>query len=456
MLNKDFENFELRLKTLREESREDFDRAENMFKENYSQKLEEIFPRDILWAKKSIAGKFIVNYVDNPEKNNIFEKVVSDTIQTLPLSKERQNSLIENILRASELWESLHTQFWDKTDISRDPFFALVEDFSLDGDISREEFVILQQSYQQEGDFLKALESLPAGIRDIFHSHIALTLSNQENEKRWEFESEFSQELHDLKNKGINIEPVAVFVSKSYYKTPGKYRKYEHPKRRMRRTFKIALLRLLRAKLWNIDAKIMLERFEQGESFEDFFMLLFKLLEVVNENPNSQEVFNILKLDEDIQDEVFTAEENKQKILAWESLVMRIASLFSKSDANVDEQELWEWMLEKILDDTTDIVWEDVYFNREDENAGIYANQTSLPPFPWQGEGDNEEEEGINYDNMSPEVAYEMLKKQFHDTEDKKRNAFWEGRYDDIDIYNDSLLNIQSKLEKLSKLLGEV
>lgn len=455
-MNKDFENFELRLKTLREESREDFDRAENMFKKNYSQKLEEIFPRDILWAKKIIAGRFIVNYVDNPEKNNIFEKVVSDTIQTLPLSKERQNSLIENILRASELWESLQTQFWDKTDISRDPFFALVEDFSLDGDISREEFVILQQSYQQEGDFLKALESLSVSMREMFHSHIALTLSNQENEKQWEFESEFSQELHDLKNRGINIEPVVVFVSKSYYKTPGKYRKYEHPKRRMRRTFKIALLRLLRAKLWNIDAKIMLERFEQGESFEDFFMLLFKLLEVVNENQDSREIFSLLNLDDDIQDEVFTAEKNKQKILAWESLVMSIASLFSRGDAKKEEQELWEWMLEKILDDTTDIVWGDVYFNREDENAGIYANQTPPQPSPWQGEGDNEEEEEINYDNMSPEVAYEILKKQFHDTEDKKRNAFWEGRYDDIDIYNDSLLNIQSKLEKLSKLLGEV
>jgi len=33
------------------------------------------------------------------------------------------------------------------TDISRDPFFALVEDFALDGNISPEEFSLLQQSY---------------------------------------------------------------------------------------------------------------------------------------------------------------------------------------------------------------------------------------------------------------------------------------------------------------------
>jgi hypothetical protein len=69
----------------------------------------------------------------------------------------------------------------------------------------------------------------------------------------------------------------------------------------------------------------MLERFEAGENFEDFFMLLFKLLEVVNEDPKSAEIYSILKLDEEIQKDVFSAEENKQKILAGESIVMKIA-----------------------------------------------------------------------------------------------------------------------------------
>jgi hypothetical protein len=48
-----------------------------------------------------------------------------------------------------------------------------------------------------------------------------------------------------------------------------------------------------------------------------------------------------------------------------------------------------------------------------------------------------------------------MLKHEFHKIEESKRLAFWEGRYDDIDVYNDSLLSVQSKLEKLSKLLWE-
>ena len=53
-------------------------------------------------------------------------------------------------------------------DISRDPFFALVEDFSIDGDISHEEFVILKESYDSEKCFLRALESLPKDSQNLF------------------------------------------------------------------------------------------------------------------------------------------------------------------------------------------------------------------------------------------------------------------------------------------------
>jgi hypothetical protein len=47
-MNKDFENFELKLVKLSEESLEDFNGAEKIFEEKYAQRLEEIFPRDIL------------------------------------------------------------------------------------------------------------------------------------------------------------------------------------------------------------------------------------------------------------------------------------------------------------------------------------------------------------------------------------------------------------------------
>jgi len=64
MLPKDFENFDLRLKKLREESREDFERAEKIFEEHFKQTLESIFPRDVLGVKRYISGFFSVGYID--------------------------------------------------------------------------------------------------------------------------------------------------------------------------------------------------------------------------------------------------------------------------------------------------------------------------------------------------------------------------------------------------------
>ena len=125
MLNKTFENFELKLVKLREESLEDFTAAESKFQEKYSQRLEEIFPRDILGAKKSIAGSFIVNYVDsihgwwNIDTNEVFQKSVHYVISTLPLNADRKKNLSENILSVSNLSESLHTYFAAKDDISK-------------------------------------------------------------------------------------------------------------------------------------------------------------------------------------------------------------------------------------------------------------------------------------------------------------------------------------------------
>jgi len=189
----------------------------------------------------------------------------------------------------------------------------------------------------------------------------------------------------------------------------------------------------------------MLEKFEAWENFEDFFMLLFKLLEVVNEDPNSEEIYSILKLDEEIQDDVFTAEENKQKIIAWESIVMKIASLFSKWVHKDSGEELEDGILDKLLDESTDIIWEDIYFNREQENAWIYAESSE------SGNWDKEEE--IDYDSISPQVAYEMLEHQFYSVEEEKRRAFLSGDYDGIDVYNEKLLVIESKLWKLCKVL---
>lgn len=453
-MRKDFENFELRLKKLREESHEDFVAAEKIFSENYEHHLQEIFPRDVLGAKKKISGLFIISAVDAMhawefgDPHSVYERAISKVVDTLHLGIERKKILTKNILKKWELSESMRTYFKDTDDMGRDPFFALVEDFSIDGDISHEEFLILEQSYKSEKDFLRALESLPEETKNLFYAHIEMSLNQEYALKKSDFTSEYRHELEALQSRNIPIQSVITFVSRSYYKTPGKYKSFEHPKRRMRRTFKMALLKLLRAKLGNIDAKIILERFEAWENFDDYFFLLFELLEIIDENPDSEEIYSVLKLDDVIGDDVFTAEENKKKIIEWESVVMKIASLFSVWDAKNEEQELEEWLLEKILDDDTDIVWEEIYFNREADDAWVYADGAES-----QIADHDEGEDERDYESMSPEVAYELLKKDFHDLEEEKRKAFLHGDYDDIDIHNEKLVRIQVRLEKLCSIL---
>ncbi len=441
-MNKDFENFELKLVKLREESWEIFEDAERNFDEQYKAKLEHIFPRDILWAKKYISWLFSIAYVNDVQTWNdvniwdIFKDSVEKTVSSLPLSSSDKKTLSENILWVSRK----EVLIWASRELSQDPLFPLIEDLASEEHISKEEFLLFEKEYKKHSNFIKSLEVLPSSVRNIFHKHLEYILSDNHQEKQEEFHSEYHQELQTLEHKGYNIEAVMVFVSRSYYKSPGKLRKYEHPKRRMRRTFKIALLKLLRTKLWNVQASILLERFESGEYFEDFFLLIFELLEIINENPDGEEVFSTLKLDDDTESLVHKAEVTKEKILNGEKITANISSLIGETDSHME----W-WVLEKILDEDTDLVGDELHFAREDDKAGIYAQNTENP---------EQEEEEDEYENMSPEIAYELLKKQFQDVEQEKRSAFLEGRYDDIDVYNDSLITLESKLEKLTKLLG--
>lgn len=44
-------------------------------------------------------------------------------------------------------------------------------------------------------------------------------------------------------------------------------------------------------------------------------MMLYKLMEIVNEKPEGKEVFSLLDLVEETQEEVLSAEQTKKKIL---------------------------------------------------------------------------------------------------------------------------------------------
>lgn len=197
-------------------------------------------------------------------------------------------------------------------------------------------------------------------------------------------------------------------------------------------------------KLGNVDAEKILKQFEAWESFEDFFMMLYKLMEIVNEKPEGKEVFSLLDLVEETQEEVLSAEQTKKKILEWEELTANISNLLWDTDGKLE----WE-LLEKVLDDDTHFHGDEIQFAHGDtEMAWIFAETAS--------EGPEEEEEDELIDSWDTlEWNYERLKNAFHEVDEKKRKAFGGGDYDMIDVFNDELIAIESKIEKIAKLLGK-
>jgi hypothetical protein len=65
MLSKDFENYELRMKKLSEESREFFIESQKIFENEYAESLSALLPDDILGTKKDIALIFCVEHSEN-------------------------------------------------------------------------------------------------------------------------------------------------------------------------------------------------------------------------------------------------------------------------------------------------------------------------------------------------------------------------------------------------------
>jgi len=441
MFGKEFENFELKLQKIREESQEDFSHAEALFTSEYKTSLEQLFPRDILGVKKYIQWLFIISYVEGESKDasQIFESSLQKWITSLPLSKEKQGRLISNILSSQETNISHISEVWE--DMRRNSLFPVLEDLCIEGELWEEEFLAFQKWYEETGSFEKALSSLPDAPKDVLSSHIWLALSQGISEKKKWFQEEYHAELSVLEKQWYNTEPLIFFVSRSYYRVPTRLRKYEHPKKRLRRTFKLALLRLLRLKLWNIDAAIILEKFEEGASFEDYFTLLYKLLDVLSENPDGKEKYTTLNLVEEIEADVYDAEITKEKILSWEKVTASISNLIGDTDAVLENG-----VLEKILEEGTDFIGDEIHFNH-DEKAGIYAEATQA----WEEEDEDSIEEDVS--KLTPSWAYAALKEQFHELDEKKRQEFLQGNYEGIDEINEELFIIQSKLEKLSRLL---
>ena len=114
---------------------------------------------------------------------------------------------------------------------------------------------------------------------------------------------------------------------------------------------------MLQMRFGSIDAEKLLVQFDQCETFQEMFLLLYKLFEVLWEDSETQESFQVLEETMLIEKLVIKAEDTKEKILDWEKITADISSLISDTDA-----ELEEWILEKILEDDTHFHGDEILF----------------------------------------------------------------------------------------------
>lgn len=209
----------------------------------------------------------------------------------------------------------------------------------------------------------------------------------------------------------------------------------------------MALLKLLRLKFGSVNIELLLKRFESCTSFEDFFLLLYKLFEIVEEEQETQESFYIQEKKDIVEDIFLQAEERKDKILAGEKVTAHISHIISEADTTLEQG-----VLEKILDSDTHFLGENIHFSHGVESAGIYAQ---IQKEREEKELEDEEIQEIIESDDTLQGKYEALKTYFFELDEVKRKAFLLGEYEEIDHINDKLIRLDSQIQKLSLLLGE-
>ena len=86
MLQRDKENLEQKLQQMKEEAKESFFEAQKVFRDEYSEISQEIFPLDILGIQSSLRGVFELRYGEilaqgkHPQKHEIFGQSLKQII----------------------------------------------------------------------------------------------------------------------------------------------------------------------------------------------------------------------------------------------------------------------------------------------------------------------------------------------------------------------------------------
>lgn len=440
---KQIENFEARLKQLREERSELYTQASDHFELLYGWKS-----REFLSSDKELASRFRAFYeiakvellgAGGTEREELLiEKSLSRAAQSLALNhSDAQQFLILWCSRLKEKLSETHAPSY----LSLDSLFPIIEDIVADGEVSREEVQVLDSLYQQDPNFNRVIAHLPQKSQQILQNHLGCYDALSPQMAKNEFCEEFHNEIQNLQLQGVELQQFISFFGINYFKIPARISKRETHKRRLRRTMKMALLRMLKYKYGTVDIEKLMRRFENCESFEDYARLFLELFEILSDKGEGIASFHDIEETQALEKLIRKSTDTKKKVIQGESCTAKITSLLSEQEWKIDED-----LLAQVLSSDTHLIWEEFHFHYADEMAGIYAQSDE------EKESGDELEEELKWNTL--EGKYELLKNKFYVIDEAKRQAFLAGEYERVDEFNEMLYDIESKLHKLNLILG--
>ncbi|MDQ7023082.1 MAG: hypothetical protein Q9M97_06165 [Candidatus Gracilibacteria bacterium] len=241
----------------------------------------------------------------------------------------------------------------------------------------------------------------------------------------------------------------------------------ESRKLRLKRTFKIALLKLLRIKYSGFNIEELINKINSMQDFESMFRLIMKLIDIIPENSELLEKFIIAEDIDEIEENISEAEKNKEKILSGENSTIKICELLDASEKKLDKK-----LLDKILDDDISIVGNKIITRKKEKinrtgdgnnvgnlldggnikiiNAGI-LEQNNILDDDNNTEEDEEELEELTIQDL--EIIYNEIKLDFSILDKEKLKYLISDDYENLEITIDKIIKVQIKLEKIEKLI---
>lgn len=491
------ENLEIKLKNAREENAEVFEQVEKNYSTDYKDFVDSFFKTDVLWAKKSISAFYQLEAFNHATKNEsvdkkstkilekipqekskeILEKALEKGLKILPLKLEQKEKIQRQILVLDWKKNEFNEIFEKNWDFLNDQNYPIIQDLASQKALDKSDILTIFSKYQTTKDIRLSLDWVSHSKRELVKKYFYQANSTNKEERVSSFSSEFGSDIKWLE-KHFDwpvIDWVVNFVGRNFFKMKPYKKTIESKKMRLRRTFKMALLKLLRIKYSWFNVEKLLKQIDSLDDFESMFRLLQKLIEIIPENNELLEKYSVQEQVDEVEEIIIEAEWNKEKILAWEELTVKACTLINDTEQKLDKKTL-----DKILDDDTDIVWDEFKFRWSSEvltkqkdslvfknnwwnlfdwwetqqiNAWILSEKNEEQKTLEGCEKNSEEDIEVWEDEL--EQKYQELKDEYNKLEKKKQNIFASWEFELLDEINEDILSLMVKLEKISLLIGD-